>query len=81
MKLENNSSEQVFKALKLKENSLYKVSVKTTEHNVEHTAFLFTGFKTGSYCEVYTNSYEQPIKMMNCYSIKVSKKLSKIKIF
>lgn len=81
IKINNKTPQEVFEALKLKENTLYKVKVKVTNNNLEHTAFLFTGFKTGAYCEVYTNSYEQPIKMMSCYSIKVSKKLSKIKTF
>lgn len=75
------TSEQIFKALKLKEHTLYRVTVKTSPNNVEHNAFLFTGFKTGSYCEIYTNSYDSAIPMRKMHSIEIDKKLSKIKTF
>ena len=65
--------------LKLKEHTLYKVKVKHTANNPEHMAFLFTGFKNGNYCEVYTNTYEMPVDVINVYSIKIVKELSKIK--
>lgn len=74
-------SEQIFKALKLKEHTLYRVIAKSTKNNIKHYAFLFVGFKSGGYCEVYSNNYEQPIPMNNMYSIKIDKKLSKIKTF
>jgi hypothetical protein len=52
MIIKNLKSEEIFKELKLKEHSLYKVKVKTTENNVEHKSVLFTGFKSGGYCMV-----------------------------
>lgn len=67
--IEGKSVEEIFNTLKLKEHSLYKVVVKSTKNNIAHYAFLFTGFKTGSYCEIYTNSYEHPIGMQKVYSI------------
>lgn len=82
MEIDNKmTSEQIFKNLKLKEHTLYRVIAKSTKNNIEHYAFLFAGFKTGSYCEVYSNNYDQPIPMNNMYSIKIDKKLSKIKTF
>jgi len=70
MNIQNNSSENIFNTLKLKEHSIYKVTVKVSENNVEHTSILFTGFKTGSYSTVYNNSYDYPIDLNKCYSIK-----------
>lgn len=82
MEIDNKmTSEQIFKNLKLKEHTLYRVIAKSTKNNIEHYAFLFVGFKTGSYCEVYSNNYDQPIPMSKMYSIKIDKKLSKIKTF
>jgi predicted secreted protein len=82
MKINNKmTSEQIFKNLKLKEHTLYRVIVKSTKENVDHYAFLFIGFKSGSYCEVYSNNYDAPIPMNRMYSIVIDKKLSKIKYF
>lgn len=75
------TSEQIFKSLKLKKHTLYRVIVKSTKDNIKHYAFLFVGFKSGSYCEVYSNNYDQPRPMNKMYSIKIDKKLSKIKNF
>jgi hypothetical protein len=77
--IKGKSVEEIFKLLKLKKHSLYKCKVKCSENNVKHTAFLFVGFKTGSYCQVYTNNYDCPIDMTRCYSISNVKFLSKIK--
>ena len=77
--LEGKTTEEVFKALELEEHTLYEVKIRSTAHNVEHSSFLFAGYKTGGYCVVYTNNYEYPIQMYSCYSIKIIKKLSKIK--
>ncbi|MFK5981503.1 MAG: hypothetical protein QM499_01215 [Flavobacteriaceae bacterium] len=79
MKIQNIPIELIFKELKLKEHTLYKVKVKSTENNVPHIAFLFTGFKSGGYCEIYVNNYEQPMKMQSVYSIKIIKELTNIK--
>jgi predicted secreted protein len=73
------TSEQIFKNLKLKEHNIYRVIVKTTKDNIEHYAFLFVGFKSGSYCEVYTNNYDAPIPMQKMHSIVIDEELSKIK--
>lgn len=79
MKVEINKSEELFDVLDLKENTIYKVKVKVRSDNPEHNAILFTGFKNGDYCEVYSNNYDAPIKMMDLYSIKVIKKLTTLK--
>ena len=77
--IQGKSAREIFKALKLEEHSLYKCKVKMTENNVEHHSFLFTGFKTGGYCVIYTNNYEAPVLMQKAYSIRKVKFLSKIK--
>ena len=76
MIIKNLPAEVIFNTLKLEEHSIYLVKVKTTENNVEHEAVLFTGFKTGSYCEVYNNTYEQPIKLQKIYSLTIIKKIT-----
>ena len=81
MNLSNKPPEKIFSDLGLKEHSLYKCTVKASKTNVEHTSFLFTGFKTGSYCEVYNNSYDHPIKLEDIYSISNIEFLSKIKTY
>jgi hypothetical protein len=73
--------EIVFKTLKLKEHTLYKVKAQSNENNPKHTAFLFVGFKSGGYCTVYTNNYEQPMDFNKVYSIQITKKLTKIKTY
>ena len=72
-------TKSIFKDLKLEEHTLYEVKVKTSPNNVEHQSMLFVGFKTGGYTEVYCNSYEAPIKLSECHSIKIVQKLTKIK--
>lgn len=69
-----------FKQFNLKEHTLYKVRVKVSEHNIEHEAFLFTGFKTGAYCVVYTNSYEHPEPLNKIHSMEILQELTNIKI-
>ena len=64
---------------KLQEHATYLVDVKCSPNNVEHKAILFTGFKTGGYRQVYTNSYEAPIKTSEIHSIKILKFLTKLK--
>tara|TARA_R110000772_G_scaffold35637_4_gene85808 strand:+ start:23481 stop:23729 length:249 start_codon:yes stop_codon:yes gene_type:complete len=76
MKIQHVPIEVIWKTLNLKEHKVYKIKVKTTENNVEHIAFLFTGFKTGGYCMIYTNSYEQPIKLQEVYSVEIIKKIA-----
>lgn len=71
--------DNIFYDLDLNENCLYSCYVKTTESNVEHKSFLFTGFKTGAYCYVYNNSYEIHTDFRKCYSIRNIKFLSTIK--
>ena len=79
MVLEGKNSQSIFKELELEEHTLYQVKVKRTQNNVEHTAYLFAGFSSGGYCMVYSNTYEHPVGMQRCYSIKVSKKLVELK--
>lgn len=74
-----DKSEKVFEALDLLENTAYLVLVKSTSQNPTHEAVLFTGFKNGNYCEIYNNSYDKPLKMMDIYSIKILKKLHTFK--
>ena len=68
-----------FKTLNLKENTLYKVKVKVSEHNVEHESVLFTGFNNGAYCVVYNNTYDYPVPFDKIYSIKILQELTPIK--
>lgn len=63
----------------LKEHSVYKVNVKCSENNLEHTAMLFVGFKTGAYCYVYNNTYDAPIPLKNIHSLQIIKFLTKTK--
>ena len=79
MILVNMNSEAIFKALKLKEHKVYKIRVKTTANNIAHSAILFTGFNTGSYCEVYNNTYDAPISLHDVYSIYAVKELCSLK--
>lgn len=69
-------SNNPFTQLNLKEHTLYKVKVKISKDNVEHESFLFTGFKTGSYCMVYNNNYEYPVKLQDVHSMEILKELS-----
>ena len=78
MKVELNKSEDIFNHFNLDENSVYLVRVKCRANNPEHKSILFTGFKNGSYCEIYNNNYDDPIKMDQVYSMKVVKKLTKL---
>lgn len=73
------TSKDVFKHFKLKENSVYLIRVKCSSANVEHDSILFTGFENGAYCEIYSNSYDNGIDMMNVYSMKVIKKLATLR--
>jgi hypothetical protein len=79
MKIDIKKSVDLFKTLGLTEHTLYKIRVKTTSANVEHEAYLFTGFENGSYCKIYNNTYDHPIDMMEVYSMKIIKKLSTLK--
>jgi len=63
----------------LSEHSTYLVEVKCNANNPEHQAILFTGFNNGSYSEVYSNSYGEPISLYSLYQIKVIKFLCKVK--
>lgn len=72
MKIEDHMTTQVvLKTLGLKEHTLYKVLVRCTEDNIEHIAFLFVGFLTGSYTEIYNQTYEKPMRLIEMYSIEV----------
>ena len=75
MVIQNWTSEVIFDKLDLSEHSVYLVKVKCFVRNIEHEAFLFTGFKSGSYCEVYNNSYDRPLELKEVYSITVIKAL------
>jgi len=70
-----------FEELNLKEHTLYEIKVSWGKSNPIHQAFLFTGFKTGSYCEVYTNNYDEPENMSRAYSIEIVRELAEIKTF
>lgn len=76
---DNMNSEEIFMSLKLEEDTLYKVIIKHKASNPKHQAFLFAGFKTGSYCEIYTNSYDQVYSMNEVYYIEILAALCKIK--
>ena len=78
MKIEVDKIEDVFELLKLEEHTLYKVLVKHKHNNPSHEAYLFTGFKSGSYCYVTTRG-DEGTPMMELYSMKVLKKLTKLK--
>lgn len=69
--ISQKSLKKLFKHLK--EHAVYRVRVKCSKNNVEHTAFLFTGFNTGSYWTVFNNSYDDPIRIQECYSITILK--------
>jgi len=67
-------AEEIFKKLKLKEHTLYKVIVKHFKSNPAHYSYLFTGFKCGSYCKIYsTNSGETDMRQV--YYLEIVKKL------
>lgn len=74
-----NRSEDIFDHFKLEEHTLYLVRVKWNYSNLEHNSMLFTGFRNGNYCEIYTNNYSVPMKMVDAYSLKIIKKLTKLK--
>lgn len=76
MKVELYKSEDIFKHFGLDESSVYLVKVKCRADNPEHKAILFTGYKNGNYCEVYTNTYGSAMPMNSIYSMKVIKKLT-----
>ena len=76
--IQEMSIQEIFKRFKLDEHTTYLVEVKISRSNVEHKAILFTGFETGGYCTVYTNSYDMPIDLNKVYSMKVIKKLVKL---
>jgi len=78
MKVELKKSEDIFQHFNLEENTCYLVAVKCRANNPEHKSILFTGFKNGSYCEIYSNTYDNPIKMEDVYSMKVVRKLTKL---
>lgn len=78
LKIEVTSVEQAFNALNLAENTAYKVLVKVRANNPSHVAILFTGFKNGNYCEVYSNTYGSPVKLKDVYSIVILKKLTEL---
>ena len=61
----------------LKEHTVYEVNVKLSGANVKHKALLFTGFKNGSYWNVFAPSYEQPFSLETVYSIQIVKKIMK----
>lgn len=67
--------EDLFETLKLEENSVYKVLIKSNASNPAHISYLFTGFKNGNYCEIYNNTYERTLKLSGIYSLEVIKKL------
>lgn len=69
--ISQKSLKKLFK--QLKEHAVYRVKVKCSEDNVEHIAFLFTGFNTGSYWTIYNNSYDDGIRIQECYSITILK--------
>ena len=78
-KITINSIEVLYKLADLEEHTLYEVKVQSCAANPTHKAFLFFGFKSGGYGNVYTNNYGQPIKLERIYSIEIIKKLSKLK--
>jgi len=78
MKVDLKKAEDIFEHFELQEHSVYLIRIKTKSTNVEHKSLLLTGFKNGNYCEIYNNSYDGPIKMVDVYSMKVIRKLVKM---
>jgi len=78
IKITVDNIETLFEVLKLKEHHLYKVLVKMRANNPTHIAFLFTGFKNGNNCYIYTNSHDDPTRLQEIYSIKIIKALTHI---
>ena len=79
MVIERETPRNIFKALKLEEHCVYLVYVKASQNNIKHKSILYTGFKSGSYCVVYNNSYEEPLNMRDIYFLEVIEKLTKLK--
>ena len=63
----------------LKENSAYLVWVSYTPQNIIHEAILFTGFHTGAYWKIYSNTYDDPEDYSSVYFLKIIKPLYKFK--
>lgn len=55
----------------LNEHSVYLVKVKCHPNNPIHETLLFTGFRSGSYWDLYGSGYEHPIPLRSLYSIRV----------
>jgi len=72
---EYKTMEELFDRAELDEHSLYFIEAKTSQHNVKHYSVLFTGYKHGSYCEVYNNSYRSPVGLDSIHSFNIIKKL------
>ena len=79
-KLKGLSQKDVYSKLNLREHSAYKIKVKVSLHNVTHHAILFTGFREGGYNEIYVNSYDGPISLMQVYQIEIIKNIGKMGI-
>lgn len=75
MKIKNKNYSEIFEKLGLDERAIYLVEVKCSPSNSRHKSILFTGFKNGSYCEVYNNTYDAPIPLNKLHSIKIVKKV------
>lgn len=65
----------LFELLNLSEHSVYKVKVQMRADNPPHNSYLFTGFKNGGYCEVYSNTSGQVTPLNELYSINIIKKI------
>ena len=65
----------LLKTGEMKENCIYSVFVSFNESNPFHHAILFTGFKSGSYCYIYSNSYERPYELMEARKLVIDTEL------
>lgn len=70
-----NLAEYWFKTFELKEHWLYHVRIKCASNNPAFYAILFTGFKTGAYCNIYTNNSENLLEFGDIYAVEIKKDL------
>lgn len=63
----------------LEENTAYSVHVQVSASNPMHKAILFFGFKSGAYGEIYSNSYDAPMKISAFHTINIEKRLCSLK--
>lgn len=63
----------------IKEHTVYLVEVSWRPGNPMHKAILFIGFKTGAYCDIYSNCYDEVFPLARAYRLKIIKELCLLK--